>query len=382
MVQDLVIYSLFIVYCIGLLMSFGGLLTWVERKLAALVSDRIGANRAYIRIPFTDIKLICIGLFHGIADGLKMLLKEDFKPKTHDWFAYMIAPWFSFIPVLIVFAVIPFGGEFRPNEFFSFIPDLANWFNGKTYQMQIANLDAGILILLVSGGLGSTGAMLAGWSSNNKFSLMGAIRTGSQMLSFELMVGISIVGVILIHGTVNLFEIASNQSGIILGFLPAWGIFTQPLAAILFLVASMAENKRAPFDLPECESELVSGYFTEYNGMKMGIFMFGEFIEIAVISALFTVLFLGGANLPYLHNHGFILPGGYNIELSHQLVVFIQIITFIAKMFLLSAFQILVRWSLPRFRYDQLLGFAWKFIFPIGLVNIIVTAIILLIIRG
>lgn len=377
MLQDLIIHLFFIGYVLNVLMGFGGILTWVERKQAALMSDRIGANRAYIRLPFTNIKLTAIGLFHGIADGLKMLLKEDFKPRCHDNFCYMIAPWVTFMPVLVVFAVIPFGGEFRPGEFFSFIPELANWFGDKTYQMQIANLDAGMLVILAFGGVSAIGALLAGWSSDNKFSVMGAIRAGSQMLSYELMMGISILGIILIHGTVNLVEIVTNQSGIYLGFLPAWGIFVQPFAALLFLVAAMAENKRVPFDLPECESELVSGYFTEYNGMKMGLFMFAEFIEIAVISGLFAVLFLGGANLPYLHNSGFILPGGSEINLPHQLVVIIQLLTFVTKIALLASFQILVRWSLPRFRYDQLLAFAWKFIFPLGLLNLTVTAIVL-----
>lgn len=382
MLQDLVIHAIFIGYGLALLMSFGGFLTWVERKVAALVADRIGANRAYIRLPFTQIKITAIGLFHGIADGLKMLLKEDFRPKTYDTYAYMVAPWVTFIPVLLVFAVIPFGGEFRPTEIFSFIPAFSDWFGNRVYHMQIADLDAGLLIFLAFGGLSSNGAMLAGWSSNNKFSLMGAIRAGSQMLSYEIMMGISVIGIILIHGTVNLYNIVTNQSEMFWGFIPAWGIFTQPFAAILFLVAAMAENKRAPFDLPECESELVSGYFTEYNGMKMGMFMFAEFIEIAVFSALFAVLFLGGANLPYMSNTGFALPGGINIELSHTFIVFLQLVTFVTKILLLSAFQILVRWSLPRFRYDQLLSFAWKFIFPLGLLNILITAIALWIIRG
>jgi NADH-quinone oxidoreductase subunit H len=166
-----------------------------------------------------------------------------------------------------------------------------------------------------------------------------------------------------------------HQSGTVLGFLPAWGIVYQPLAAILFLTAGIAENKRIPFDLPEAESELISGYFTEYSAMKQGMFMLSEFIEIAVIAALFTTLFLGGYNLPWLTDAGFVFPGGATFELGHGAVVTIQVVTFLAKVFLLCSFQILIRWTLPRFRWDQLLGFAWKFLLPLSIANLVVTAV-------
>ena len=184
-----------------------------------------------------------------------------------------------------------------------------------------------------------------------------------------------VLGLILIYGTVDLDAIVRQQSGTVLGFLPAWGIVYQPFAAVLFLTAAMAENKRAPFDLPEAESELIAGYFTEYSGMKMGLFMFAEFIEIAIIGALFTTLFLGGYNLPWLTDAGFVFPGGTTLAMSHGAVVAIQMLTFLAKVFVMCSFQILVRWTLPRFRYDQLLGFAWKFMFPLALANLILTAI-------
>jgi NADH-quinone oxidoreductase subunit H len=379
MTQDLVIAVIFILYAISVLMGFGTILTWVERKQAALMSDRIGANRAYIRIPGTQVKLVWWGLFHGMADGLKMLVKEDWRPKTYDWYAYAVAPWVAFAPVLLVFGVIPFGGTLVPALL---VPPLADWFGDRVYPMQVAQLDAGLLIVFAFGGMTIIGAMLAGWSSSNKFSLLGALRAGSQMISYELVMGLTLLGLILIYGTVNLDEAVRAQSGIVLGVLPAWGIVLQPFAAVLFLTAAIAENKRIPFDLPEAESELIAGFFTEYSGMRMGLFMFAEFIEIAIIGALFATLFLGGYNLPYMNDLGFVFPGGYTLSLPHWAVVLLQLATFLAKVFVLCSFQILIRWTLPRFRYDQVLTFAWKFLFPLALANLIVTAVAVWLLGG
>jgi NADH-quinone oxidoreductase subunit H len=373
MIQDLVVYVCYIVYAIAVLMTFGTVLTWVERKQSAVMQDRIGANRAYVRLPFTQIKLVWLGLFHGIADGLKLLTKEDWRPKTYDWYAYAVAPWVVFTPVLLVFAVIPFGGTLEPAKIF---PSLAGFFGDRVYPMQIARLDAGILIVFAFGGMTIIGAMLAGWSSYNKYSMLGALRAGSQMISYELIMGLTVLGLILIYGTVDLTTIVQEQSGILLGFLPAWGVFHQPFAATLFMAAAIAENKRIPFDLPEAESELISGFFTEYSAMKMGLFMFAEFIEIAIIAALFSTLFLGGYNLPYMNDGGFTFPGGHVVPMSSGAVVLTQMIVFLAKVALIASFQILIRWSLPRFRYDQVLKFAWKFMFPLALINLIVTAVL------
>ena len=374
MTQDLSVALVFIVYAMGMLITFGTLLTWVERKQAAVMSDRIGANRAYVRIPFTQVKLVWWGLFHGIADGIKMLMKENFKPRTYDQVAYAVAPWVVFTPVLLVFAVIPFGGLLDPGRLF---PPLADWFGGRTYPMQIARLDAGLLVVFAFSGLTIIGAMLAGWSSANKFSLLGGLRAGSQMISYELVMGLTVLGLILIFGTIDLGAIVRRQSDIALGFLPAWGLVYQPFGAVLFMTAAIAENKRIPFDLPEAESELIAGYYTEYTSMKMGLFMFAEFIEIAIVGALFTTLFLGGYNLPYMNDAGFAFPGGATIALGHGAVVVIQLVTFLVKVMLVCSFQILVRWSLPRFRYDQVLSFAWKFMLPLALANLAVTAVLL-----
>jgi len=375
MMQDLVVNLVFIGYAVAVLLLFGTVLTWVERKQAAIMSDRIGANRAYVRIPFTQVKLVWLGLFHGLADGLKMMLKEDWRPNAYDRFAYALAPWAVFTPVLLVFAVIPFGGTLIPGKVFAGMPEVAAWFGDRAYPMQIARLDAGLLVIFAFAGLTIIGAMIAGWSSSNKFSLLGALRAGSQMISYELIMGLSILGLILIYGTVDLNDITRQQSGMLFGFLPAWGVVLQPFAATLFLTAAMAENKRIPFDLPEAESELIAGYFTEYSAMKMGLFMFAEFIEIAIIASLFTVLFLGGYNLPYMSDDGFAFPGGHAVALGHTAVVVIQLLTFLGKVLFMASFQILIRWTLPRFRWDQLLRFAWKFMFPLALINLTVTTV-------
>ena len=376
MTQDLVVYAVYIGYALAVLLTFGTILTWVERKQAAVMSDRIGANRAYIRIPFTQYKMIWLGLFHGIADGLKMLLKEDWKPNSYDRVAYAIAPWVVFTPVLLVFAVIPFGGLLDPGKLFSAFPAVSAWFGDRTYPMQIAQLDAGLLIVFAFGGMSIIGAMLAGWSSSNKFSMLGAVRAGSQMISYELVMGLTVLGLILIYGTVDLTTIVQQQSSTLLGFLPGWGIFLQPFAAALFLAAAIAENKRIPFDLPEAESELIAGFYTEYSAMKMGLFMFAEFIEIAIVAALFTTLFLGGYNLPFMTDAGIVFAGNLVLPLSHGAVVVTQLVVFLAKVLAVASFQILIRWSLPRFRYDQVLKFAWKFMFPLALGNLIVTAVV------
>jgi NADH-quinone oxidoreductase subunit H len=202
------------------------------------------------------------------------------------------------------------------------------------------------------------------------------------MISYELVMGLTILGLILIYGTVDLGAIVRQQSGVLLGFLPAWGVFYQPFAAVLFITAAQAENRRIPFDLPEAESELIAGYFTEYSAMKMGLFMFAEFIEIAIVSALFVTLFLGGYNLPFMSDAGFTLPGGGVIAMSHGAVVITQLLVFLVKVFVMCSFLILVRWSLPRFRYDQLLRFAWKFMLPLAIANLVVTVVAVWAIRG
>jgi len=379
MIPDLLIYGLFMLFAISFMMGLATVFTWVERKQSAITSDRIGANRCYIRLPFTRIKLIAWGLFHGIADGGKLLLKENFTPLTYDRLCYDLAPWLAAVPVLLVFAVVPFGGVLAPARLVdaATFPDLArqlsDFFGERSYVMRVAGLDGGILLVLAISGIGVLGTMLAGWSSNNKFSLMGAARAASQMISYEVSMGFALISMVVTYGTLDLHSMVEWQSRLAWGAVPPWGIFVQPVAFLLFLTAAIAENKRIPFDLPECESELVAGYFTEYTAMKMGLFMLSEFIAIVVISALIVTLFLGGYNLPYLTDAGFVFPGGSNWTLPHWSVVLLQVATFSVKTFLVGCFQIQIRWTFPRFRYDQLMAFGWKFLLPVAALNLVAT---------
>ncbi len=380
MIQDLVIYLIYIGFAILFMLNMASLFTWVERKQSAIMADRIGANRCYVRLPFTNIKFVAWGLFHGMADGGKMLLKENFTPTTYDRFCYNLAPWLVAVPVLTVFAVIPFGGVLIPGRLFdpAVFPALSRFLTGlygdKSFALQVARLDAGVLVVLAISGIGILGTMLAGWASNNKFSLMGAARAASQMISYEVAMGLALISLVVTYGTLDLNDMVRWQSGTLFGALPAWGIFAQPMAFLLFLTAAIAENKRVPFDLPECESELIAGYFTEYTAMKMGLFMLSEFIEIVIVAALLVTLFLGGYNLPFMTDGGFTLPFGGTLALQHGVVVLLQIGVFVVKVFLAGCFMIHIRWTLPRFRYDQLMKFGWKFLLPLSALNLVVTA--------
>jgi NADH-quinone oxidoreductase subunit H len=362
MITDIVVHGLFMLFAISFMMGLATVFTWVERKQSALMSDRIGANRCYIRVPFTNVKFVAWGLFHGIADGGKLLLKENFTPHTYDRLCYNLGPWLAAVPVLLLFTVIPFGGTLRIGD--------------SSYPMQVAQLDAGVLFVLAVSGIGIIGIMLAGWSSNNKFSLLGAARASSQMISYEVAMGLALLTMVVTCGTLDLGAMVRWQSQLIGGVLPAWGIFVQPFAFLLFMTACIAENKRIPFDLPECESELVAGFFTEYTSMKMGLFMLSEFIAIVVVSALVVTLFLGGYNLPWMTDAGFAFPGGATWNMPQWAVVVLQVATFSVKTFLVGCFMIQIRWTLPRFRYDQLMAFGWKFLLPLAAINLTATVII------
>jgi NADH-quinone oxidoreductase subunit H len=342
------------------LLNLAGLLTWAERKQSAIMQDRVGPNRANLG------RITAMGLLHPVADGIKMITKEDFIPEGAHRALHTLAPAAAMFPALVVFAVIPFG-------------DVVYLF-GREIPLQVANLNVGIVYIFAVSSLAVYGTMLAGWASNNNYSLLGGLRASSQMISYEICLGLSIVGILMIYQSAQLDVIVRQQGELLWGFLPMWGIFLQPLAFLLFLAAALAENKRVPFDLPEGESEII-GYFVEYSSMKFGMFFLAEFVEIIIVAGLATTLFFGGWQVPYLQIDGFHWPFGLGTwALPHWLVVLMQVGAFSIKVLLGCWILLLVRWSLPRFRYDQVMRLGWKVLLPLALVNLLVTAIVVLLV--
>ncbi|MEW5876035.1 MAG: complex I subunit 1 family protein [Candidatus Zixiibacteriota bacterium] len=338
-------------------LSLGGLLTWVERKQSALMQDRIGANRASI------LGLRVWGLFHIIADSVKMFMKEDFVPNTPHRIIHGLAPVLSLFFALLSFAVIPFGNAIT--------------IAGHRIGLQVLDVNIGILFVFAMMSVAVYGIVLAGWSSNNNFSLLGSIRASAQMISYEVSIGMTLVGILLIFQTLSLQEIVQAQGGLLFGFLPAWGVILQPLGFFLFLTAGIAETKRIPFDMPEGESEII-GFFVEYSSMKFGMFMFAEFVGQILIASLVTTFFFGGWQVPYLADAGFAFPWGGTIPMSAWVVESLRVISFIGKVAFFCWLQMLIRWTLPRFRFDQLMNLGWKVLLPLSLVNAVVTAIVVL----
>ncbi len=345
---------------LGFCMNLAVILVYTERRQSAFMQDRIGPNRAGIK-GFT-----LAGLFHPIADTFKMILKEDFLPARGDKFLHHLAPFMAMFPALLVFIVIPFG------------PDITVF--GRVIKLQVANLDVGILFLFAFSSLCVYGTVLAGWSSNNKWALLGGLRASAQMFSYEVTMGLTIIGVCMIFQTLRLDQMVLGQGELLWGVIPKWGIVVQPLGFILFLIAAIAEIKRTPFDLPEGEPEVI-GYFLEYSGLKFGMFMVAEFIEIVIISMLVTTIFLGGWQVPYLLADGFHFPLGVKLLFPAGLtwlIVVLQILTFVLKTVFVCWVLQTLRWTLPRFRYDQLMGLGWKVLLPLSLLNIAITGIVVL----
>ena len=347
-------------------LNVGGLLTWVERKQSAIMQDRIGANRASI------FGLRLMGLFHPLADAIKMLTKEDFRPARADRFLFTLAPFVSVFFALAAFASIPFGDTLH----------LA----GREIPLQAITLNVGILYVFAMLSLGVYGVMMAGWSSANNFALLGGQRAAALMISAEIAIGASIMGVIMVYGSLNMQDIVRGQGEPLLprvfgAWIPAWGILTQPLAFLLFLTAGIAATRRIPFDMPEGESEII-GYFIEYSGMKFGMFAMADFLESVVIAGMTTALFLGGWQVPYLTAGGFQFPWGWTLGLPHLLVVLLQVSAFVLKVSAMIFVLMLIRWTLPRFRYDQAMRLGWLGLFPLSIANIVVTGLILLVGRS
>ena len=357
MIADLGIAFGRVAFVMMFVLNLGGILTWVERKQSAIMQDRIGANRASI------FGFRLLGLFHPLADAIKMLTKEDFRPARADRFLFGLAPFVSVFFALVAFASIPFGDTLRVA--------------GREIPLQAVTLNVGILYVFAMLSLGVYGVMMAGWSSANNYALLGGQRAAALMISAEIAIGASIMGVVMVYGSLDMMDIVRGQGTLLWGWLPAWGIVTQPLAFVLFLTAGIAATKRIPFDMPEGESEII-GYFVEYSGMKFGMFAMADFLETVVIAGMTTSLFLGGWQVPYLAAEGFRLPWGAAWALPHLVVVPLQVGAFVVKVCAMIFFMMLVRWTLPRFRYDQAMRLGWLGLFPLSVLNIVLTGLLLL----
>jgi NADH-quinone oxidoreductase subunit H len=323
------------------------IMIWVERKGAALMQDRPGPNRVG---PF--------GLIQPLADVVKFLWKEDPIPTHVNKFLYVLGPFLTLLPASLVIAAIPFADKITVL--------------GREMPVQIADIDVGLIYILGISSLGIYGIMFGGWASNNKYSLFGAMRASSQMISYEIPLGLAATSAVLIFGTFSLREMVFLQEGTLLGFLPKWGFFYQPLGFFIFFVSAFAETNRLPFDLPETEGELVAGYHTEYGSMKFATFFMSEYINMTVSSAMMVTLFFGGWHFPWVSDAALL-----SLFHSQTLVALFQMMVFISKVSVFMCIFVWVRWTLPRFRYDQLMNLAWKNLIPLALVNIVLTAVIL-----
>lgn len=354
--MEFLIKAVLTVIILGGALNLAGILTWVERKQSAVIQDRVGANRASI------FGLRILGLFHPLADMIKLLFKEDFIPQYAHKVLHTLAPFLSVFFALIAFAAIPIGDHF------------SLW--GHEVNLQVANINIGLLYIFAAMSMGVYGVVLAGFSSNNNYSFLGGLRASSQMISYEITMGVSIIGLVMIYGSLNLQDIVHAQGGYWGGWIPKWGIFVQPLSFLLFMTAAMAETKRAPFDLPEGESEII-GYFVEYSGMKFGMFFLTDFLETVLAAALLTTLFLGGWQIPYLGTDGFHFPWGALFALPRLMIVLLGVLSFVLKVCFFCWFLMMVRWTLPRFRYDQLMRLGWKMMLPLSLLNIFITGLVI-----
>lgn len=343
------------------MMISGSLLTVAERKWSALMQNRIGANR--IRVFGSALG----GIPFLVADAVKMLTKERFTPAMGTKFLFNLAPVLAFVPVFALFAVIPVGPPVPLRELAS-----AEGALGQTgIALQVASLDAGLIYLFAIASLSVYGTSIAGWASNNKYALLGSVRAASQMISYEVSLGLALVGTMIAFRSLRLEEMVAAQGQAVIGPIPALGVLVQPIGFFVFFASAFAETKRAPFDLPEGESEIV-GYFVEYSGMQFGLLFLAEFVEIVVLSAITVAVFLGGW-------HPIFFEGWLRANLSPLAFAAIGAGAFLAKMIVLMWLQLTIRWLLPRFRYDQIQKLCWKILLPVALGNIFVTAAVLLI---
>ncbi len=320
--------------------------TYAERKIAAFLQDRIGPDRAG---PF--------GLLQPMADGLKFLMKEEIIPNVSNKFLFILGPCIAMLTALMAGVVIPWGGTIT--------------IDGEQYLLQIADLNIGILYVFGVVSIGVYGIMIGGWASNNKFSLLGAIRASAQMISYEIAMGLSIIALIILTGTLSLREITEMQAGGVGNDWNMWNIVYQPVGFIIFITCAFAECNRTPFDLPECETELVGGYHTEYSSFKLAFYLFAEYINMFVSSAVISTLYFGGYNFPFMNDLG----------LDQNLITIIGTLFFFAKITFFIFFFMWIRWTIPRFRYDQLMNLGWKMLLPLAVVNIFLTGLIKILLK-
>ena len=330
----------FIIICVKVLVVFAATmftvlaLIYAERRISAFMQGRIGPNRVGPK-----------GILQPIADGIKFLMKEDIIPASVDKPIFILAPAILLMPAMMTFAVIPFGSNIT--------------LFGREIPLQIADVNVGILYILALTSIGVYGIVLAGWSSNNKYSLLGGLRSAAQLISYELAMGLAVISIILLAGSLKLNDIVADQQG----YFFSWNVVKQPVAFLIFLVATYAETNRLPFDLSEAEQELVGGYHTEYSSMKFAMFFMAEYANMITAAALTVTLFFGGWDVPLINEASLGMVG-----------VLLSVISFILKMAFFLFLFIWVRWTFPRFRYDQLMKLGWKVMLPIALINIFITA--------
>jgi len=381
MLIGVIVKSLFIL--IVMVAGLAPVITWIERKQSAVMQDRIGANRADVG------GITLLGLMHPLADVFKLLSKEDVVPTGANRIMHLISPVIAAVPAVIAFAVVPFGGVYT--------------LGGEEFSLVAANPDWGLLYIFAIGSIAMYGTVMAGWSSNNNWSLLGGLRASAQMISYEVTMGLSVVGIFMVFSTLQLQDmvVAQDDTFRVFGFLevlfglsvpawldfvrlPAWGVFYQPLGFVLFLTTIMAENKRPPFDTPEGESEIIAGYHLEYSGMRFGLFFMAEFIEVLVIAALMTTIFLGGWSVPWLTTETIIggIAGVFGEGFATGICIILHFLSFMLKVVFMIWLQMALRWTLPRFRYDQVMDLCWKIILPLSIANVFVTGGIILLAGG
>jgi NADH-quinone oxidoreductase subunit H len=316
--------------------------TLAERKIAAYMQDRIGPDRAGFK-----------GMLQPIADGVKSILKEEIIPTKAHKFLFILGPCIFMTVALMTYAIIPWGKDLM--------------INGRPFQLQLVDLNVGILYSFGVVSLGVYGIMIGGWASNNKFSLLGAVRASTQMISYELAMGLSLIAIVMMTGSLSLRDITDAQGG---WHGMKWNIIFQPLAFIIFFTCSLAETNRTPFDLAETESELIGGYHTEYSSMKLALYLFGEYVNIFVSAAIISILFFGGYNFPYMDKVS-----------DPNLLSVLSIVALFAKIFFFIFVFMWVRWTIPRFRYDQLMKLGWQIFIPLCIVNILVTGLVITLVK-